>query len=76
MIPPRDTCDECGDEVDVEEPATCYYTGGSHCGDCTNPKTGAPMHCFTTPTLCDKCLHHNWETCLCDDCAARRKETE
>lgn len=51
------TCGECDREIEVDEPQTCYFTGGGPCGDCRDPRTNEPPYpggCFR-PMLCNEC---------------------
>ena len=57
MNPPSDRCFECDREIEIDEPQTCYFTGGGPCGDCRDPRTNKPPYeggCFR-PLLCDDC---------------------
>lgn len=55
--PPPELCPGCDAELEPDEPQTCYFTGGGHCGDCRDPRTNKPPYeggCFK-PRLCEEC---------------------
>jgi hypothetical protein len=57
MNPPDDRCAECDRLIEVDEPQTCYFTGGGPCGDCRDPRTNKPPMtggCFR-PMKCVEC---------------------